>query len=233
MTLGDLGADVVKVERPGAGDDTRVVGPAVRRRRPVDLLPVGQPQQAGWRSTWAPRTGRERRSRLAAAADVLVENFRPGTMERFGLGYEQLANPGLVYCQRHRLRQRRRRDLPGYDFLVQAVGGLMCITGEPGGAPTKVGVALVDVLAGLHADAGILAALCARERTGRGQRVEVDLLSSLLAALVNQASAYLNAGVVPQPDGQPAPEHRAVRDAAGRRRRRSRSRWATTASSSA
>ena len=120
-------------------------------------------------------------------------------MERFGLGYADLAveQPGLVYASVTGFGRGAGAGLPGYDFLVQAVGGLMSVTGDADGAPTKVGVALVDVLAGQNLATGILAALLHRERTGRGQRVEVDLLSSLLAGLVNQASAYLNAGVVP------------------------------------
>ncbi|MGB9182973.1 MAG: CoA transferase, partial [Solirubrobacteraceae bacterium] len=136
---------------------------------------------------------------LACRADVLVENFRPDVMDKLGLGYETLsaANPGLVYCSITGFGRAGGAELPGYDLLVQAVGGLMSITGSPEGEPQKVGVALVDVLAGLFASVGILAALRHREATGEGQRVEVDLLSALLAALVNQASSYTVAGVVP------------------------------------
>ena len=136
----------------------------------------------------------------AAAADVLVENFRPGVMARHGLGYEELAaaNPGLVYCSLTGFGSGEAgAALPGYDLLVQALGGLMSVTGEPDGQPLKVGVALVDVVAGLFAAVGILAALEHRRRSGRGQLVEVDLLSALLAALVNQASGYTIAGAVP------------------------------------
>jgi crotonobetainyl-CoA:carnitine CoA-transferase CaiB-like acyl-CoA transferase len=120
-------------------------------------------------------------------------------MERFGLGYDALAavHPGLVYASVTGFGRAAGAGMPGYDFLVQAVGGLMSITGDPDGPPTKVGVALVDVLAGQNLATGVLAALLARERTGRGQRVDVDLLSSLLAGLVNQASGCLNAAVVP------------------------------------
>ncbi|MFG2037959.1 CaiB/BaiF CoA transferase family protein [Dactylosporangium sp. NPDC048998] len=193
MTLGDLGADVVKVERPGTGDDTRAWGPphapdgtstyylSVNRNKRGVALDLASPEALD----------------LARRADILVENFAPGTMERFGLGYEQLrpANPGLIYASVTGFG--RAAPSPGYDFLVQALGGLMSITGAPGGPPTKVGVALVDVLAGQQLTSGILAALYARQRTGRGQRVEVSLLGSVLAGLVNQASAVLNAGVVP------------------------------------
>lgn len=203
MTLGDLGADVVKVERPGVGDDTRAWGPPFAADgRSTYFLSVNR-NKRGLALDLSTEDGRRAALRLAEAADVLVENFAPGTMERFGLGYEQIDNPRLVYASVTGFG--RHQHSPGYDFLVQAVGGLMSITGDPGGAPTKVGVALVDVLAGQQLTAGILAALYARERTGRGQRVEVDLLSSLLAGLVNQASAYLNAGVVPQRMGNRHP----------------------------
>ncbi len=195
MLLADLGATVVKVERPGAGDDTRSWGPpyddagqatyfqSVNRNKSSVALDLADP----------------RARQLALGADVLVENFKPGTMERFGLGYEELRaeNAGLVYCSITGFGRGAGAAMPGYDLLIQAVGGLMSITGSPGGEPQKVGVALVDVLAGLFATVGILAALKHRDATGEGQLVEVDLLSSLLAALVNQGSAYTSAGVVP------------------------------------
>jgi crotonobetainyl-CoA:carnitine CoA-transferase CaiB-like acyl-CoA transferase len=137
---------------------------------------------------------------LVLDTDVLVENFRPGLMESVGLGYDTLhsAHPGLVYCSitGFGAETANAAALPGYDLLVQALGGLMSITGDPAGEPHKVGVALVDVVCGLFASVGILAALRHREHTGEGQRVEVDLLSSLLAALVNQGSAYTLAGEV-------------------------------------
>jgi crotonobetainyl-CoA:carnitine CoA-transferase CaiB-like acyl-CoA transferase len=195
MTLGDLGADVIKVERPGVGDDTRGWGP---------------PFAADGQATYFLSVNRNKRSlavdlstvegqaaalELALEADILVENFPPGTMERFGLGYEQLNSSRLIYASVTGFG--RDSQLPGYDFLIQAVGGLMSITGPSDGEPTKVGVALVDVLAGQQLTNGILAALYARERTGRGQRVDVSLLGTLLAGLVNQATGLLNAGVVP------------------------------------
>ena len=143
--------------------------------------------------------GRARALELASTSDVVVENFRPDVMGTLGLGYEQLAagNPGLVYCSITGFGAGDGARLPGYDLLVQALGGLMSITGSPDGEPQKVGVALVDILAGLFASVGILAALRHRDATGEGQRVEVDLFSALLAALVNQASAFTLAGVVP------------------------------------
>ena len=198
MVLGDLGAEVVKVERPGAGDDTRAWGPpyddagqatyfqALNRNKSSVVLDLGDP------------AGVARARELAAQADVVVENFRPGLLDGLGLGYEALAarRPGLVYCSITGFGAQAGAALPGYDLLVQALGGLTSVTGEPGGLPQKVGVALVDVIAGLFAAVGILAALRHRDATGEGQRVEVDLLSALLAALVNQASAYTSAGVV-------------------------------------
>ena len=130
---------------------------------------------------------------------MVVENFLTGTMDRLGLGYDALAaaNPRLVYCSITGFGSGAGAALPGYDFVVQAMGGLMSITGAPDGDPTKVGVALVDVLTGKDAVIGILAALRERETSGRGQRIEVNLLSSLLGSLVNQASSYLTTGVSP------------------------------------
>jgi crotonobetainyl-CoA:carnitine CoA-transferase CaiB-like acyl-CoA transferase len=149
----------------------------------------------------------ERARGLAAESDVLVENFRPGVMERLGLGYEDIraVQPSIVYCSITGFGSGRGASLPGYDLLVQALGGLMSITGEPGREPQKVGVALVDGITGLFAAVGILAALRHRARTGEGQRVDVNLLSCLLAALVNQASAYTIAGDVPTRMGNAHP----------------------------
>ena len=207
MVLADLGAEVVKVERPGVGDDTRGWGPpwgqdgvatyfeAVNRNKTSVALDLRSPEGA-----------REAR-RLARTSDVLVENFRPGVMESLGLGYAELreSNPALVYCSITGFGAGAGAKLAGYDLLVQAVGGLMSITGEPDGPPEKVGVALVDVICGLFAAIGVLAALRHREIAGEGQRVEIDLLSCLLAALVNQASGFTIAGVVPRRLGNAHP----------------------------
>ena len=200
-TLADLGARVIKVERPGRGDDTRSWGPpwtgnsasyfeSANRNKESIVLDLGE------------SADNDLARELARRADVVIENFLPGTLDRFGLGYDQVreSNPGVVYCSVTGFGSGGGAHLPGYDFLVQAVGGLMSITGDPdesGGSPMKVGVALVDVLTSKDATTGILAALHARNRTGRGQRVEVNLLSSLLASLVNQASAYLTTGTAP------------------------------------
>jgi len=207
MTLGDLGAEVVKIERPGVGDETRAWSPpATPDGRSTYFLAVNRNKRSVTLDL-STREGQAAGRELALRADVLVENFAPGTMERFGLGYDDLAgaNPRLVFASVTGFGRGAGARRPGYDFLIQAVGGLMSVTGEPAGPPLKVGVALVDVLAGQNLVAGVLAALYDRERTGRGQRVDVDLLSSLLSGLVNQASAHLNAGVTPEPMGNAHP----------------------------
>lgn len=198
MLLADLGADVVKLERE-TGDDTRSWGPpfaqgeatyfwsANRNKRSI-VLDLRDPGDTGIAYE------------LAATADVIVENFRPGVVDRLGLGYEQVAqaNPGVVYCSISAFGDApEARDLAGYDLLVQAMGGLMSITGDAASGPTKVGVALVDVLAALHGCVGVLAALRHREASGVGQRVDVTMMQSLLASLANQATAYLGTGDSP------------------------------------
>ncbi|MGD9988210.1 CaiB/BaiF CoA transferase family protein [Pseudonocardia sp.] len=200
MMLADLGATVVKVERPTTGDDTRAWGPPHDERGTATYFQSVNRNKSAVAWDLADPTDRATARAAAREADVVVENFRPGVMDRLGLGADELcaANPRLVYCSITGFGAGAGAALPGYDLLVQAVGGLMSITGEPGGEPQKAGVALVDVLAGLFATVGILAALRHRDTTGQGQRVEVDLLSSLLAALVNQGSAFTVAGVVPE-----------------------------------
>jgi formyl-CoA transferase len=204
VTLADLGATVVKVERPGAGDDTRGWGPpwtanassyfeCANRSKQSVTLDLGDEDDLV--------LARE----LARRADVFVENFRGGALAKRGLDYESVRaeNPGIVYCSISGFGADA--DLPGYDFLVQAMGGLMSVTGAAEGEPAKAGVALVDVLAAKDATIGILAALRARETSGRGQRVEVNLLSSLLGSMANQASAYLATGVAPRRMGNSHP----------------------------
>jgi len=207
MVLADLGAEVVKVERPGSGDDTRSWGPphddtgtstyfdAVNRNKTSLTLDLGTPEGVA--------AARE----LVASADVVVQNFRPGVMERLGLGWAELSadRPDLVYCSISAFGSGAGATLPGYDLIVQAVGGLMSITGEPDGDPQKVGVALIDVVAGLYATVGVLAALRHRDATGEGQLVEVDLLSALLGAMANQSTAYTAAGVVARRMGNDHP----------------------------
>jgi crotonobetainyl-CoA:carnitine CoA-transferase CaiB-like acyl-CoA transferase len=199
MVLADLGAEVVKVERPGVGDDTRAWGPPYDERGEATYFASVNRNKSSVAIDLTSDDGAAQARALVARADVVVENFRPGVMDRLGLGWEALhaERPELVYCSITGFGgSGAGAAMPGYDLLVQALGGLMSITGERDGEPQKVGVALVDVVTGLFAAVGILAALRHRERTGEGQRVEVDLLSSLLAALVNQGSAYTLAGAV-------------------------------------
>ncbi len=208
MLLGDLGADVVKVERPLSGDDTRAWGPPYVDGESAYYLAVNRNKRSAVVDLASP-DGREAARRLAERADVVIENFKPGTMARLGLSYEDVskANPGVVYCSVSGFGTTGAgASLLGYDFIVQAVGGLMSITGPDGGRdPTKVGVAVVDVLTGLFASNAILAALLARRQSGVGQRVEVDLMSCLLAGLVNQASTYVTTGTVPRSLGNRHP----------------------------
>ncbi|WP_327320228.1 CaiB/BaiF CoA transferase family protein [Streptomyces sp. NBC_01235] len=199
MLLADLGADVVKVERPGIGDDTRAWHPpADHDGTSTYFLGVNRNKKSVVLDLTTD-AGVEQARALVAESDVLVENFRPGTMERLGLGRRELRarHPGLIYCSISGFGSGEGAEIPGYDLLVQAVGGLMSVTGDAAGEPAKAGVALVDVITGLHASLGILAALRHRDATGEGQCVEVNLLGSLLSAMVNQASAFAVAGVVP------------------------------------
>ncbi|MCF6468666.1 CoA transferase [Nonomuraea sp. MG754425] len=206
MLLADLGAEVVKVERPGAGDDTRAWGPPYAGGEATYFLGVNRNKRSIALDLRADADLQVARA-LAARADVLVENFKPGTMDRLGLGHDALRelNPGLVYCSITGFGSGAGAALPGYDLIAQAVGGLMSVTGEPDGPGTKAGVALVDVITGLHAALGVMAALRHRDSTGEGQRIEVSLLSSLLSALTNHASAYAAAGVVPRAMGNRHP----------------------------
>ena len=206
MMLADLGATVVKVERPGLGDDTRHWGPPWTAESSSYFECVNRSKVSVELDLKDPRD-LELARELARRADVLVENHLTGALDRLGLGYDAVSahNPGVVYCSVTGFGSGAGASMPGYDFLVQALGGLMSITGHPDGEPTKVGVALVDVLAGKDAVIGILAALADRERTGRGQRVEVNLLSSLLGSLANQAGAQLATGESPSRLGNAHP----------------------------
>jgi crotonobetainyl-CoA:carnitine CoA-transferase CaiB-like acyl-CoA transferase len=206
MLLGDLGADVVKVEHPDGGDETRAWGPPFHGDHSTYYLAVNRNKRS-LALDLKDDGGRRAARALAGRADVLVENFKAGAAARLGLEFEEVAkdNPGLVWCSVSGFGQEAGAELPGYDFLVQAMSGLMSITGPAGGEPTKVGVALVDVLTGLYAFGGVLAALHERDRTGRGQLVEVSLLGSALASLVNQASSYLCTGRPPRAMGNRHP----------------------------
>ncbi|MGW3129827.1 CaiB/BaiF CoA transferase family protein [Streptomyces sp. NPDC001076] len=198
MLLADLGADVIKVEHPVNGDDTRAWGPPYAQGEATYYLSVNRNKRSLGLDLRDERDLR-RATELVRRADVLFENFRPGTMDKYGLGYDRARelNAGLVYCSITGFGAAAGAALPGYDLLIQAVGGLMSVTGPAPGQPVKTGVALVDVLTGLHAAIGVLAALRHRESSGDGQHVQVDLLSCLLSSMVNQAGGYTLAGRVP------------------------------------
>ncbi len=204
MLLADMGADVIKIENPSGGDDTRHWGPPWAGRgggrQSAYYLSVNRNKRSVALDLKR-ESGRQTARRLALRSDVLVENFKPGVMRRFDLGYETLKveNPGLVYCSITGFGQEGPyRDRPGYDFVIQAMSGLMSVTGPPDGPPCKVGVATSDVTAGLFATASILAALHWRKTSGRGQRLDVSLLNSQLASLVNVAENYLVSGQPPR-----------------------------------
>jgi crotonobetainyl-CoA:carnitine CoA-transferase CaiB-like acyl-CoA transferase len=206
MTLADFGADVIKVEPP-AGDDTRHWKPPIDSAGEATYFGSVNRNKRSVALDLTSEAGLTEARRLAASADIVVENFRPGVMDRFGLSYRdvQAANPSVVYCSITGFGNGKGATLAGYDLLVQAVGGLMSITGEPDGEPSKAGVALVDVLCGQNAVAGILLALRERDRTGQGRLVEVNLLQSLLSALTNQAASTLATGRAPRRLGNQHP----------------------------
>jgi crotonobetainyl-CoA:carnitine CoA-transferase CaiB-like acyl-CoA transferase len=199
--LGDLGADVVKIERPGAGDDTRGFAPptmpgtsesayfvGVNRNKQSVTLDIGQPE------------GQEIALKLIANCDILVENFKVGALAKYGLGYEQLHArfPRLIYCSITGFGQSGPyAPLPGYDSLIQAMGGVMSLTGEPDGLPQKVGVPVADLFAGLYGCIGILAALRHRDLTGQGQQIDIGMLDTHVAWLANQGMNYLATGENP------------------------------------
>jgi len=199
MVLGDLGADVLKVEHPERGDDTRHWGPPFTgggdRGESAYFLAVNRNKRSIGVDLKTPK-GLDRVTKLAAGADVLIENWRRGALEEIGLGYEALreSNPALIYCSITGFGPGPDEDRPGYDFLVQARGGIMGITGQPDGEPTKVGVAASDIFCGLYASNAILAALHRRSVTGEGARIEVPLFESTLSWLANRGQEYLISG---------------------------------------
>jgi crotonobetainyl-CoA:carnitine CoA-transferase CaiB-like acyl-CoA transferase len=218
QTLADLGAEVIKIERPGPGDDTRAWGPpfvtdkagnptkesayflSANRGKKSLALDISKPE------------GQEVVRALAARSDVLVENYKVGGLDRYDLGYKDLkkVNPGLVYCSITGFGQTGPfSDRAGYDFLIQAMGGLMSVTGErddrPGGGPQKIGVALTDILTGLYTVIAALTGLARRERTGEGCHVDMALLDVTVATMANQALNYLVSGVAPRRMGNAHP----------------------------
>ncbi|GAA1001394.1 crotonobetainyl-CoA:carnitine CoA-transferase CaiB-like acyl-CoA transferase [Subtercola frigoramans] len=205
MLLADMGATVIKVESP-AGDETRNYKPPVLGDESTYFLSVNRNK----RSIVLDLTSEDDRMiahDLAARADVVIENFKPGGFARFGLGYSSIAavNPSVIYASITGFGTTGGADLPGYDLLAQAISGMMDLTGNPGGEPFRAGVAVFDVMTGLHACIGILAALHHRDVTGEGQQVETNLLSSALSGLVNQTGAYALSGTVPTRMGNEHP----------------------------
>jgi formyl-CoA transferase len=206
MVLGDLGADVIKVEPP-EGDETRGWGPPFAGGESAYYLCVNR-NKRDIIIDLKTEEGKKVLRELALRSDVLVENFRPGMLEKFDLDYETLhaLNPGLIYCSITGFGQTgSMKDKPGYDFMIQALGGLMSITGEPQGEPMKTGVAVVDLFAGQNAIIAILAALQARTLTGRGQHLDISLFDSQLGWLANVASNYLISGNPPKRYGNAHP----------------------------
>jgi len=208
MTLGDLGADVIKVERPGEGDDTRHWGPPFSGDDAAYFLSLNRNKRSVALDLKTPGGVTEVR-RLAREVDVLIENFRPGLMAGLGLALEDLRreHPQLITCSLTAFGDDAvgTATRPGYDIIVQALSGLMSVTGERDGEPTKAGVALLDVITGLQATIGIQAALLERARTGQGRHVSVSLFDASVAAMVNQASNYLVGGQVPKAMGSQHP----------------------------
>ncbi len=205
MLLADLGADVIKVEGP-QGDETRTWKPPVRGDASTYYLGINRGKRSvvlDLRDEHEAALGRE----LGRRCDVFIENFKPGALRKFGLDYETVtgSNPDVVYASISGFGAGPGKDVPGYDLMVQAMSGLMSLTGDPAGAPYRAGISVFDVTAGNHVAIGILAALRHRDATGEGQHVEVNLLSSALTALVNHSSAYVAGGVVPYRMGNAHP----------------------------
>jgi crotonobetainyl-CoA:carnitine CoA-transferase CaiB-like acyl-CoA transferase len=198
--LGDYGAEVIKIEQPGQGDDSRAwVPPAAPDGSAAYFFAVNRNKKSVTLNLKHPR-GREILQALVRRSDVVVENFKPGTMEDLGLGYDVLrtVNPQVIYCGISGFGAAGPdRERAGYDTIAQGISGLMSITGESDGRPVKAGVAVIDEITALYAHGAILAALRHRDRTGRGQRIECSLLESGVAALINAATSYLIGGVVP------------------------------------
>jgi crotonobetainyl-CoA:carnitine CoA-transferase CaiB-like acyl-CoA transferase len=205
MLLGDLGATVVKVEGPG-GDDTRTWMPPVKDGVSTYYLSIGRNKRSVVLDFREP-DDRALAAELLRSADIAIENFKPGGLRRFGLDYETAAahNPRLVYLSISGFGTAEGAWLPGYDLMVQAVSGLMSLTGDPDGPAFRAGISVFDVMAGMHGLIGVLAALHQRDQTGRGQHVEVNLLSSAMSGLVNQTAAYTAGGVVPRRMGNAHP----------------------------
>ena len=205
MLLADLGAEVIKVEAP-SGDDTRTWVPPDRDGVSTYYLAINRNKRSVALNLADPGD-LELARELVSRADIMIENFRPGGLRRFGLDYESVssAHPGLIYASISGFGTAGGASLPGYDLLVQAASGLMSLTGDADGTPYRAGISVFDVITGMHAAIGILAALNHRHATGAGQHVEVNLMSSALSGMVNQTAAYVAGGVVPQRMGNAHP----------------------------
>ena len=205
QTFGDLGAEVIKIERPGEGDDVRRVGPPWMAGREGELSTYFMGANRNKKSVtidFASEKGGKMLQDMIAGADVFLENFRPGTLAKYGLGYDELKalNPGLIYCSISGFGQTGEyASRSGYDYLAQAMSGAMTVTGiqdgEPGAGPLRVGLPMADIFAGMQSSIAVLAALQHRNNTGEGQYLDVSLLDAQFAAMINPASAWLNAGV--------------------------------------
>ena len=207
MLLGDLGADIVKVEEPSRGDESRRYGPPFLGGESAYFLSVNRNKRSCAIDLKSP-AGKEVIIRLATAADVVVENFRPGTLERLGLGYDTLSrdNDRLVLCSISGFgRTGVDRDRPGYDLIVQGESGLMDVTGDADGPPTKVGTSIADLVSGLYAAQGVLAALMRREKTGRGGRVDVAMIDAAVSLLTFNAGICFATGESPKRRGNAHP----------------------------
>ena len=207
MLLADMGARVIKIEHPERGDDTRGWGPPFLSGESAYFLSINRNKESVTLD-FKTQEGRELLDQLIAKSDVLVENFRPGTMSKLGLDYETLAPraPRLVYCSVSGFGQTGpRRAEAGYDAVMQAEGGLMSLTGPPEGSPYRLGVAIADIVSGMFAAQGITLALLARERTGRGQQVDIGMLDAVSALLTYQAGIYFATGATPERMGNRHP----------------------------
>ena len=207
MMLADMGAEIIKIEMPGRGDDSRSWGPPFVEGESAYFMSVNRNKKSITLNLKSEKS-KEIIEKLIKKADVVVENFRPGTMDKLGLSYENVAelNPEIIYASISGFGQDGPyRLLPGFDQVIQGMGGLMSVTGEPGGSPIKVGVAVADIAGGMFAAYGIMIALFNRQRTGKGQMIDVSLLDSQVAWLTYRAGSFFASGKIPQPLGSGHP----------------------------
>ncbi|WP_066062040.1 CaiB/BaiF CoA transferase family protein [Neobacillus soli] len=207
MILGDLGAEVIKIEHYVSGDETRGWGPPFVNGESAYYICANRNKQSMTLNLKS-EEGKEIFAKLASTSDVVIQNFKSGTLEKMGLGYTKLKakNPGLILASVTGFGTTGPyKDLPGYDYIIQAMSGLMSITGEPDGGPVKVGVAITDVLTGLYTCIGILGALHHRNQTGEGQEIDISLMDCQISSLINVASNYLCSGVIPKRMGNRHP----------------------------